>query len=77
MLRFGFKFFHHLILLLCFTQLDELKKSVDERQIVFEEGEAAKKRLQQEVEGLLQREENLLAKSSRLEKSKNLEEKVC
>ena len=77
MLRFGFKFFHDLILLLCFTQLDELKKSVDERQIVVEEGEAAKKRLQQEVEGLLQREENLLAKSSRLEKSKNLEEKVC
>ena len=77
MLRFGFKFFHDLILLLCFTQLDELKKSVDERQIVVEEGEAAKKRLQQEVEGLLQREENLLAKSSRLEKSKKLQGEVC
>ena len=77
MLRVGFKFFHHLILLLYFTQLDELKKSVDERHIVFEEIEAAKKRLQQEVEGLLQREESLLAKVSRLEKSKKLQEEVC
>ena len=55
-MRVGFKFFHHLILLLYFTQLDELKKSVDERQILLEDAEAAKNRRQQEFEGLHQRQ---------------------
>ena len=58
--------------------MDQLKKSGDETQIVLEDAEAAKKKLQREVEGLLQREEDLLAENSRLEKSKKkLQEEVC
>ena len=58
-------------------QLDQLKKSGDETQIVLEDAEAAKKKLQREVEGLLQREEDLHAENSRLEKSKKkLQEEV-
>ena len=74
MLRVRFNFFHGLTLLLYFTQLEQLKKSVDERQIVLEDTEAAKKKLEQEVEGLLQREADLLAENSQLEK---LQEEVC
>ena len=58
--------------------MDQLKKSGDETQIVLEDAEAAKKKLQREVESLLQREEDLLADNSRLEKSKKkLQEEVC
>ena len=64
-------------LLLYFTQLEQLRKSVDERQIVLEDTEAAKKKLEQEVEGLLQREEDLLAENSQLERSRKLQEEVC
>ena len=64
-------------LLLYFTQLEQLKKRVDERQIVLEDTEAAKKKLEQEVEGLLQREEDLLAENSQLERSRKLQEEVC
>ena len=39
--------------------------------------EGAKKKLQREVEGLLQREEDLMAENSRLEKSrKKMQEEV-
>ena len=73
-MRARFNFFHGLTLLLYFTQLEQLKKSVDERQVVLEDTEAAKKKLEQEVEGLLQREADLLAENSQLEK---LQEEVC
>lgn len=43
----------------------------------MEDNEAAKKKLQREVEALLQREEDLVAENSRLEKSrKKMQEEV-
>ena len=64
MLRVRFNFFHGLAVLLYFPQFDPLKKSADERQIVLEDDEAAKK-LEQDVDGLLQRQLNCAASMKR------------
>ena len=58
-------------LISCFlNQVDAAKKSLEETKLSFEDMEIAKKKMQRECEGLLQREEDLMAENSRLEKSR-------